>query len=82
LKQPQFAPVAVEDQVIAIFAGVRGYLDTVKVNDIGRYERQLLSELKAKHPDLVEAIRTDREIKPATEEKLKGFLDAFTKSFA
>ncbi len=82
LKQPQFSPVAVEDQVIAIFAGVRGYLDTVKVNDIGRYERQLLSELKAKHPDVVEAIRTDREIKPATEEKLKGFLDAFTKSFA
>jgi F-type H+/Na+-transporting ATPase subunit alpha len=82
LKQPQFAPVAVEDQVIAIFAGVRGYLDTVKVNDIGRYERQLLSELKAKHPDVVEAIRTDREIKSATEEKLKGFLDAFTKSFA
>ena len=82
LKQPQFSPVAVEDQVIAIFAGVRGYLDTVKVNDIGRYERQLLSELKAKHPDVVEAIRSEREIKPATEEKLKGFLDAFTKSFA
>jgi F-type H+-transporting ATPase subunit alpha len=82
LKQPQFAPVAIEDQVVALFAGVRGYLDPIKVNDIGRYERQLLGELKAKHPDVVEAIRTDREIKPATEEKLKGFLENFTKSFA
>ena len=82
LKQPQFQPIPVEEQVVAIFAGVRGYLDTVKVGDIGRYERQLISELKAREPAILDAVRADREIKPATEDKLKGFLDSFTKSFA
>jgi len=82
LKQPQFQPVPVEDQVVAIFAGVRGYLDPLKVNDVGRFEKTLLAELKAKEPALVEAIRADKELKPATEEKLKAFLDAFAKTFA
>jgi F-type H+-transporting ATPase subunit alpha len=82
LKQPQYAPVAVEDQVLAIFAGVRGYLDTIEISKIGRYESQLLMELKAKEPGIVDAIRTDREIKPDVEKKLMAFLDGFTKSFA
>jgi F-type H+-transporting ATPase subunit alpha len=82
LKQPQFQPIPVEEQVVAIFAGVRGYLDTVKVADIGRYEKMLLSELKAREPAILEAVRADREIKPATEDKLKAFLDSFTKTFA
>jgi F-type H+-transporting ATPase subunit alpha len=82
LKQPQFAPIPVEEQALAIFAGVRGYLDTIKVTDIGRFERGMLSEIKAREPGIIEAIRTDREIKPATEDKLKSFLDGFVKSFA
>jgi F-type H+-transporting ATPase subunit alpha len=82
LKQPQFAPIPVEEQALAIFAGVRGYLDSIKVNDIGRFERSMLSELKAREPGILEAIRADREIKPATEDKLKAFLDGFVKSFA
>jgi F-type H+-transporting ATPase subunit alpha len=82
LKQPQFQPVPVEEQVVSIFAGTRGYLDSVKVNDIGRFERQMLSELRASDTGVLEAIRTDREIKPATEEKLKTFLDAFSRNFA
>jgi F-type H+-transporting ATPase subunit alpha len=82
LKQPQFAPIPVEEQAVAIFAGVRGYLDTIKVGDIGRFEKSLLSEMKAREPGILDAVRSDREIKPATEEKLKAFLDAFTKSFA
>src|SRR6202047_4530387 len=48
LKQPQFAPVPVEEQVVAIFAGTRGYLDTVAVSDVGRFEASLLSELRAR----------------------------------
>jgi F-type H+-transporting ATPase subunit alpha len=82
LKQPQFQPVPVEEQVVSIFAGTRGYLDSVKVNDVGRFERQMLSELRASDNGVLEAIRTDREIKPATEEKLKAFLDAFSRNFA
>jgi len=82
LKQPQFQPVPVEEQVIGIFAGVRGYLDAIKVNDIGRFEKSLLAEIKAKEPGILDAIRADKELKPATEEKLKAFLDAFAKTFA
>jgi F-type H+/Na+-transporting ATPase subunit alpha len=82
LKQPQYRPVPVEEQVIGLFAGVRGYLDGIEVGRIGAFERQLLSEVHAREPALVEAIRADREIKPETEKKLIAFLDAFTKAFA
>ncbi len=82
LKQPQFSPVAVEDQVLALFAGTRGYLDEIEVGKIGRFESQMLNEIKAREPGIVEAVRADREIKPETEKKLVAFLDGFAKSFA
>jgi F-type H+-transporting ATPase subunit alpha len=82
LKQPQYRPVAVEDQVISIFAGVRGYLDGIEVGKIGAFERQLLSEIHAREPGVVDAILSQREIKPDTEKKLVAFLDGFTKAFA
>jgi F-type H+-transporting ATPase subunit alpha len=81
LKQPQFKPIPVEEQVIAIFSGVRGYLDKIDVGKIGRFESQLLIELKAKEPGIIDAVRADREIKPETEKKLVAFLDAFAKTF-
>ncbi|MBY0330281.1 MAG: F0F1 ATP synthase subunit alpha [Acetobacteraceae bacterium] len=82
LKQPQYKPVPVEEQVVAIFAGTRGYLDRIPVGAVGEFERRLLSEIKAARPEIIEAVRTDREIKKETEEKLVAFLDAFAKSFA
>jgi F-type H+/Na+-transporting ATPase subunit alpha len=82
LKQPQFKPVPVEEQVVVLFAGVRGYLDGIDVDKVGAFERGLLSELHAREPGLIAAIRDDREIKPETEKKLIAFLDKFTKSFA
>jgi F-type H+-transporting ATPase subunit alpha len=82
LKQPQFSPQPIEEQVCVIFAGVRGYLDRVAVNDVTRFEQTYRAELKAKAPDILETIRKEREISNATEEKLKGFLDQFMKTFA
>jgi F-type H+/Na+-transporting ATPase subunit alpha len=82
LKQPQFKPVPVEEQVVSLFAGTRGYLDRMPVSKVGEFERQMLSEMKASAPDLLNAIRNDREIKKETEAKLVGFLDGFAKSFA
>ena len=82
LKQPQFKPVPVEEQVLAIFAGTRGYLDGIPVNAVGEFERRMLSEIKASAPEIVEAIRNDREIKKPTEDKLVAFLNGFAKSFA
>ena len=81
LKQPQYKPMPVEEQVLVIFAGVRGYLDSIDVGKIGGFERQLLGELRAREPGIVEAIRNDREIKPDTEKKLVAFLDGFVKAF-
>ena len=82
LKQPQYKPMPVEEQVVAIFAGTRGYLDRFQTGRVGEFERRMLSELKATRSDILDAIRTDREIKKPTEEKLVGFLDGFSKSFA
>ncbi len=82
LKQPQYQPMATEDEVVSIYAGVRGYLDKLKINDVGPFEQQLLSDIKARAPEILEAIRTEKQISPQTEEKLKSFLDDFSKKFA
>ncbi|MBS0638453.1 MAG: F0F1 ATP synthase subunit alpha [Acetobacteraceae bacterium] len=82
LKQPQYKPLPVEEMVVAIFAGVRGYLDRIEVNRVGSFEAQFISELKAREPAILEAIRKDLEIKADTEKSLTAFLDNFAKSFA
>src|SRR5467141_3513937 len=82
LKQPQFSPVPVEEQVVSIFAGTRGYLDTIAVPDITRFEASMLRELRAMHPELLEAIRTEQEISPTIDKGLGDFLDAHVKTFA
>jgi F-type H+-transporting ATPase subunit alpha len=83
LKQPQYSPLSVEEQVCVIYAGVKGYLDTVKGEDVSRYEQGLLSDLRsAKGADLITTIRTDKQLKPETEEKLKAFLVNYGKVFA
>ena len=82
LKQPQYRPLPIEEQVVAIFAGVRGYLDKFDVSRVGAFEAQFITELKSKDPSIMEAIRTDGELKPDTEKKLTGFLDNFAKTFA
>jgi F-type H+-transporting ATPase subunit alpha len=82
LKQPQFKPMPVEDQVVSIFAGTRGYLDPIKTEDVTRFEAALLSEIRAKGADILKAIREEKEISAATEAKLKTLLDQFAKTFA
>ncbi len=82
LKQPQFHPVPVEDQVVVLFAGVRGFLDTIEIGKIGRFESQMLTEMRAREPGIIDSIRTDREIKKETEGKLLAFLEGFVRSFA
>ena len=82
LKQPQFSPMPVEEQVVSIFAGVRGYLDKIAIGDIGRFESQLLSDVKAKAPAILDAIRTEKAMSDETQGKLKEFMDSFAKTFA
>jgi F-type H+-transporting ATPase subunit alpha len=82
LKQPQFQPYPVEEQVISIFAGTRGYLDSIAVGDVIRFERELLSLIRSKHADILDSIRTDKELKKETEAKLTEILEHFVKVFA
>ncbi|MBF0373861.1 MAG: F0F1 ATP synthase subunit alpha [Alphaproteobacteria bacterium] len=82
LKQPQYQPMPVEDEVVSIYCGVKGYLDKLPVNAINRFEREMLSELKANHGDILDGIRTEKALTTAIEDKLKAFLEAFSKKFA
>jgi F-type H+-transporting ATPase subunit alpha len=81
LKQPQFSPYPVEEQVAVIFAGTRGYLDKIDVSRVGAFEKQYLSELRAAPEGILAAIRDAREIKKDVEQKLETFLGAFVTRF-
>ena len=82
LKQGQYVPMPVEEQVISIFAGVRGYLDKIPTRKVGEFEKQLLSEVKSKASDILDSIRNEKAISKETEEKLKSFMENFAKTFA
>jgi F-type H+-transporting ATPase subunit alpha len=82
LKQPQFSPLPVEEEVISLYAGVRGYLDKLALSDVSRFEEELLRLMRGRYKDVLDAIRTQKQITPDTEEKLKGILEEFVKSFA
>ncbi|GAJ92792.1 F0F1 ATP synthase subunit alpha [Agrobacterium sp. SHOUNA12C] len=82
LKQPQFSPLKVEEQVAVIFAGVNGYLDKIAVPQIGKFEQGLLSYLRSEGKELLDTIRTEKAISDATKSKLTAALDSYAKSFA
>jgi len=82
LKQPQYAPVPVEEQVVAIYAGTKGYLDKLPVRDVGRFEKGVLGAMREKAPDILQTIRTEKALSDATQAKMKSFLDDFAKSFS
>ena len=82
LKQPQYRPLPVEEQVVSIFAGVNGYLDGIPVESVTDFEEKFLAGMRARNADVLDAIRSEREISDATEEKLKGILDDFARNYA
>jgi len=82
LKQNQFSPLTVEEQVIVLFSGSKGFLDGIAVDAIGRYEQSLLRHMHDKHAVVVAAIRDEKAISDATDAKLREIMTAFTKSFA
>ncbi|MHA1548970.1 MAG: F0F1 ATP synthase subunit alpha [Alphaproteobacteria bacterium] len=82
LKQPQFSPMKVEEQVAVIFAGVSGYLDELPVDKVGSFEEGILSVLRADHTDILDEIREKREIDDNLRDRLTAVLDAYAKAFA
>jgi F-type H+-transporting ATPase subunit alpha len=82
LKQPQFQPMPMEEQVCVIYSGVKGYLDALKVSDVGRFEQELLVELRASGGEILSTIRSSGQLADDTEAKLKALLDKFSQRFA
>jgi F-type H+-transporting ATPase subunit alpha len=82
LKQPQFSPLKMEEQVVAIYAGVNGYLDGIPVSKVREFEDGLLSLLRGKHVDILNTIRDTRDLDDDTAAKLKGVVEAYTRTFA
>jgi F-type H+-transporting ATPase subunit alpha len=81
LKQDQYQPLPVEEQVAVIFSGVRGFLDGIPTDQVTRFEEKLRGELKDKGQDILDAIRKEQAVTEAIEERLKAFLEQFVKTF-
>ncbi|MEX6724456.1 F0F1 ATP synthase subunit alpha [Parapedomonas caeni] len=82
LKQAQYQPMGFEEQTVSIFAGVNGFLDGIATKDVVRFEKAFLAEMKSKHADVLATIRAEKDLSPATIDKLKEILGAFAKTFA
>ena len=83
MKQPQYSPLTNAEIVCLIFAGTNGYLDSVEVNQVGRFEAGLLAHLRGKHADLLDYITNeDPKIKGEAETKIRAALDEFATDFA
>ncbi|MBX3556102.1 F0F1 ATP synthase subunit alpha, partial [Chelatococcus sp.] len=82
LKQGQFSPLTMEEQVVVIYAGVNGYLDPLPVNRVRGFEEALLGAVRTKHPEILEAIRTSKDLSDETAGKLKAAVEDVAKTFA
>jgi F-type H+-transporting ATPase subunit alpha len=82
LKQPQYQPMPVEEQVASIYAGTNGFLDGIEVRDVTRYEAAMLSYLRSEHGDVLKSIRETKALDDDTAAKLKAALAEFGKQFA
>jgi F-type H+-transporting ATPase subunit alpha len=82
LKQPQFSPLKMEEQVVVIYAGVNGYLDRFPVNRVRGFEDGLLTLLRSKNADILEDIRKTGDLSDATAAKLKDVVEGYAKTFA
>jgi F-type H+-transporting ATPase subunit alpha len=81
LKQDQYSPLKVEEQVVAIFAGVKGYLDNIPAADVTAFEKDFLREIHANHSDLLDTIRDKKKLDDKSEKKLHDVLKKFVKVF-
>jgi F-type H+-transporting ATPase subunit alpha len=82
LKQPQYQPLPVEEQVVSIFLGTEGHLDSVPVEDVSRFEAELLDHVRASEGDILKEIRESGKLSDELSEKLVGVINQFKKGFA
>ncbi len=81
LKQAQYSPLPFEEQVVSIYSGVNGFLDKIKVADVGEYEEKLLTNLRAQGREILQAIRAEQKITDETKKELQKFVEDFTTNF-
>ncbi|MFD0483619.1 F0F1 ATP synthase subunit alpha [Kineococcus sp. GCM10028916] len=82
LKQPQYTPFSLEEQVVSIWAGTTGQLDSVEVSDISRFEREFLEYVKRNHAELMQGIRETKQFSDGAKDELKKAVDAFKPQFS
>ena len=82
LKQPQHHPMPVEEQVVAIFLGTRGHLDSVPVEDVRRFETEFLDHMRGAHSEILKDIRESKALSDETSGKLEEVINQFKKGFA
>jgi F-type H+-transporting ATPase subunit alpha len=81
LKQPQYQPLPMEKQICILFAGTRGYLDTLPIDSLAEYEQQLYAHIEKNQPSIYDDLKEKQAIDAALEEKIRTTLQAFGESF-
>jgi len=82
LKQPEFSPLQVEEQVVVIFAGTRGFLDDLPVSAIGRFEEELLRHMREEHNEVLDKIRSEGKLSDELEGKIRSAVEKFAEHFS
>jgi F-type H+-transporting ATPase subunit alpha len=82
LKQDQFKPYPFEEQVVSIYTGVKGHLDSLDIKDVTRFEQSLLDDIRSNGADILATIRSEKDLSDETEAKLKAHIETFLKSFS
>ena len=80
LKQSQYSPMTVADQVISVFTGVKGYLDDVELKDIKKFETQIIEKIKSDKPEIIENITKSGKLEEETEKTLKNIIQTYKNS--
>ena len=82
LKQNQYSPLPFEEQVISIYAGVKGYLDKIATKEVTKFEEELLRKIKTSHAEILTTIKTEQKISDDIENKLKTIIADFVNTFS
>ena len=82
LKQGQYSPLAVEEQVIVLYAGTNGFIDDYPVSAIGRYERELLAFLRSRKKSLLDSLKASGKLDDAMDKQIRDALTEFAKTFS
>ena len=79
LKQDQYSPMTVAEQVISVFTGVKGFLDDVELNKIKKFEKDIIEKIKSDKPEILESIQSSGKIEEDTEKSLIQVIEEYKK---